>query len=115
VLAERGCTYSDIAPLIHSGAATNSQPNEAHESRVIRQPIIRSGDQFVVVAPGNLLNAARHAVVSRAVTDGFATALATNFRNSVYLSVVESLERVGMQHRGGTPPEHLGEILEGIF
>ena len=68
-----------------------------------------------MLTPGNLLTAARHAIVSRAVADGCGEVLATAYREAAFLSVMSSLERMGLRSLGMTPPGRPGPFIEGVF
>ncbi len=114
IFAKARTSTTELDPLILQ-LRLHSDPHAGREPQVIARPILRLPDRYVVLAPGNLLTAARHAVVSRAVAEGCGSALAIAYRNSAFVSVYQSLERMGMKCLGVTPPDRPGPFVEGEF
>jgi hypothetical protein len=85
-----------LGPLIQEQGTQELVADEGLGVPVLAKPILRSGDQFVVVLPLGLLNALRHALLVAAERYGFADELSRRFREAVAATVTESLERLGM-------------------
>ncbi len=100
-LAGLGVDVEALAPLTMDAGAARVAAISLDDLPVFRRPILRIGDNYVLLAPGSLPAALTHAILSKASECGDLPVVAQRFRDTALQSVDHALNRLGCSRIDG--------------
>ena len=96
LLDRAGVPAATLAPLVLEQGELDLERVDPFSPPTPAKPILRSGGQFVVLAPIALLGALRHAIIRLAAKYNLVDQLSWAFRTQVFLNATQSIQRMGM-------------------
>jgi hypothetical protein len=102
-------TAEVLDPLVSEFAGADEAP--ASTDAIVIRPIVRAGDEYVVLVPLGLGDALRHAIITTADKAGASEELANAFHRQGVRVATDALERIRMQPDPFTPDPPASEAL----
>jgi hypothetical protein len=96
LLSERGLEVDALRPFVLDVGEGSLESIDEQEGPLTSRPIVRTTDGFILAAPGLLLPALRHRVVTAAREWGLLDDLADRFTDACWHDVLESLRSMGL-------------------
>jgi hypothetical protein len=89
-----------LSPIVHDLAALGAPPQNADETQFNVRPLLRTGDTFLLVEPGSLALALRHALVTAVLARGLRSELVERLARASMVAVIATGERMSwsVQH-----------------
>jgi hypothetical protein len=89
-----------LSPIVHDLAAHGAPPQNANGTQFNVRPLLRTGDTFLLVEPGSLALALRHALVTSVLARGLRSELVERLARASMVAVIATGKRMSwsVQH-----------------
>jgi hypothetical protein len=116
ILAPKNLSVKDLQPLVSAAGTVDLNGYTLGSGPLLWTPFVRCGDELILVVPGMVTSAIRHAVLMWAVAEGIGDQLAECFHRAVWSSTMEALSWTRNEEMARpTPPLAIPCATDGYF